>query len=1051
MAPAARFIGTEDVLTTELGEALGAAALAEEAPLVAELARQAGMDAVARARIGERAARLLVAVREAAAQGSGLDDFLQRYGLDTQEGVLLMCLAEALLRIPDAPTADALIADRVGRGDWRAHLDDSASLFVNASTWGLMLTGALLAPDPERARQPWQWLRSVVARLGEPVARAALGQALRILGRQFVFGGDVGEALERAAESHPWECHSFDMLGEGALDAADARRHAQAYQDAIAAVGARARATGSSTAGRDSVSIKLSALHPRYELAQRERVMRELAPLLGTLAQQAAQSRIGLTIDAEECDRLELSLQLFARLLDAPAAGAASLGLAVQAYQKRAPVAIDWLAAQLRQRRRRASVRLVKGAYWDSEIKRAQLAGLADYPVFTRKLHTDVAYLACARRLHGHRACIESQFATHNAHTVAWIVELFGAEPLEFQRLHGMGESLYAALCSGREDARGADHGPRCRVYAPVGPQSELLPYLVRRLLENGANTSFVHRAVDRTLPLQAVLRDPVEVLAEAPVQPGLPPPVSICGPGRLCASGVDLSDTRQWRRLREELETAAAADWRAQPLIDGQRVDGEWQPLQGRLPAAPPVGAWVASTAADVARAAHGAARALPEWDARGGPERAEILEQAASLFEDARGALLARCVREAGRTVSDSLGEWREAIDLLRYYAQQARLNFAAARALPGAEGELNRLRWRARGVFACISPWNFPLAIFTGQIAAALAAGNTVLAKPAEQTPLTAAYAVELLQCAGVPPDVLHLLPGDGAVGTAMLARPEVAGVAFTGSEDTALRIARQLAQRPGPIAALIAETGGLNVLLADSSALLPQLAADALSSAFNSAGQRCSAARVLCVQRDIHAELVRRLAGAMDELVLGDPALLATDVGPVIDEDALRSLHEYAGRLRRQGRIVHRARAPAGGGLFFAPLLASIERLDDVPGEVFGPILHVLPFHSDALPALLQQIDASGYGLTLGIHTRIESRAEWIAQRLRVGNVYVNRNMIGAVVGMQPFGGCGRSGTGPKAGGPSYLTRFAVEQSISVNSAAVGGNAALLSRS
>ena len=1037
------FVTAEAAGATVLGEALGAACLTDEGALVQHLARQAHCDEPARQRITARALRLVQAVREDAARSGGLDAFLQTYGLDSQEGVLLLCLAEALLRIPDSGTADALIADRIGRGDWRAHLDDGATLFVNASTWGLLLTGALLSPDAGRARRPLGWLRELVTRLGEPVVRAALRQAMQILGEQFVFGADLDGALARSRAKAAGECHTFDMLGEAALGATDARRHLQDYRDAIAAIGRQREAAGPGPV--DSVSVKLSALHPRYELAQRTRVLQELLPLLQTLLLQASQAGVPLTIDAEECERLELSLQLFAHLLEHPAAGhPGALGLAVQAYQKRAPVVIDWLAGLARARGRRIGVRLVKGAYWDSEIKRAQQAGLADYPVYTRKLHTDVAYLACARRLHAHREWIGGQFATHNAHTVAWIAELYAGEAVEFQRLHGMGVALYRAVLEGAADVRAS-----VRIYAPVGPHAELLPYLVRRLLENGANTSFVHRAADRRLDPHEVVRDPT-LQPDLGVAAELPRPPQLYGAARRNSAGVNLFDLRQWQSLQYECRAAAAEPWLAQAVVDGQARSGALRPSFDPAALERRIGQWCPASPADVERAAESAAAAGPQWDRLGGEARALILERAADLFEAARGPLLARCVREGGRTLMDSLGEWREAVDFLRYYAQQARALFAGEQPLPGPDGERNALRLQARGVFACISPWNFPLALFTGQVAAALAAGNSVLAKPAEQTPLTAALACELLHAAGVPPEVLQFLPGDGVVGAQLCRDLRVDGVAFTGSTQTAQTIARLLAARDGPIATLIAETGGVNALIADSSALLAQLVPDAIASAFNSAGQRCSAARVLFAQTEICAPLLEALAGAMDELRLGDPGLLATDVGPLIDADALAALRAHEARLAALGAIVHRAPSAALNGHFFAPLLARLERLTQLPEEVFGPVLHVIPWQAAELERVVADINASGHGLTLGIHTRIESRAEWIARAARVGNVYVNRNMIGAVVGVQPFGGRGRSGTGPKAGGPQTLQRYATEQCVAVNSAAIGGNAALLRR-
>jgi RHH-type transcriptional regulator, proline utilization regulon repressor / proline dehydrogenase / delta 1-pyrroline-5-carboxylate dehydrogenase len=1046
-----------------IGSAVGAAInddyLADELPLVRALAAQARLDPPARERVAQRAVQLVEAVRIGADAAAGIDEFLQTYGLDSQEGVLLLCLAEALLRIPDAATADRLIADRLGRGDWRAHLDDSASLFVNASTFGLMLTGALLTPDATLSRDPQGWLRGIVGRIGEPVARTALRQAMRILSQQFIFGTDLEGALKRAAGARGGERYSFDMLGEAAMNSRDARHHLEAYRDAVAQVGRAAqRGAGAGTlplAARNSVSVKLSALHPRYELAQRERVHAELLPAISDLLAQAEQAGIGLTIDAEECERLELSLQLFEQLLRTPAAArAGQLGLAVQAYQKRSLRVIDWLVARLRASERHITLRLVKGAYWDTEIKRAQQAGLASYPVFTRKQHTDIAYLACARRLAAHREHISAQFATHNAHTVAYVAELYGSETtaFEYQRLHGMGEALYEAVRAGAAGTRGAHYA--CRVYAPVGPQSELLPYLVRRLLENGANTSFVHRAGDRGQAASEVVRDPTDAApgGGAPFVTTLPEPARMFAPERRNSAGINLHDSGVLALLARECGAASRSEWLARPMIGGAELSGPTTPVVNPADHADLAGECVSATAQQVQQAALIGAQSWPEWDAAGGAQRAAVLERAAELFERERAGLLARCVREAGKTLADSVSEWREAIDFLRYYAVQARAEFTQERSLPGPAGEANTLRLRARGVFGCISPWNFPLAIFTGQIAAALAAGNSVLAKPAEQTPLTAAFATALLHQAGVPAGVLQLLPGDGAVGAAITSLEDLAGVAFTGSSDTAQLIARSLAARRGAIATLIAETGGQNALIADSSALVEQVVQDLLTSSYNSAGQRCSAVRVLYVQEELAPRLIEALCGAMDELVLGDPALLSTDIGPLIDAPALAALELHARRLGAAGQLLHRGRAPRGGlaGFYFAPLLAEIGSIGELESEVFGPVLHVVRFRGSEIARVVDDINATGFGLTLGIHTRIESRALQIAQRARVGNVYVNRNTIGAVVGVQPFGGCNRSGTGPKAGGPHYLTRFATEQCLTVNTAAVGGNAALLSQ-
>jgi RHH-type proline utilization regulon transcriptional repressor/proline dehydrogenase/delta 1-pyrroline-5-carboxylate dehydrogenase len=1039
-------------LATPVGEALNPDFLADELPLVRTLAQRARLPADARGRILGRAVALVEAVRAGAGEAAGIDEFLQSYGLESQEGVLLLCLAEALLRIPDNDTADHLIADRLARGDWRAHLDDEASLFVNASTFALMLSGKLFEPAPALQRDPVGWMKRLVARLGEPVARTALRTAMGILSGQFIFGIDLPAALKRAAAAPAGTRHSFDMLGEGALARRDAAHHLEAYHEAIRALGRACAGDGRRLMERDGVSIKLSALHPRYELAQRERVLRELLPDMAGLLEAAATAGISLTIDAEESERLELSLLLIERLLEHPASAApAQLGLAVQAYQKRAPRALDWLVAAARARSRHIHVRLVKGAYWDTEVKRTQQAGLADYPVYTRKLHTDIAYLACARQLSAARDVVSAQFATHNAQTVAYVSELYRDAPqaCEFQRLHGMGESLYKAV------AAGAAGGPRaCRVYSPVGPQSELLPYLVRRLLENGANASFVHRAADRGQPAEAVAADPTDVTSEGGegLRITLPRPGAMFGAERSNSPGIHLGDSLVLAALACDCAAAGEGGWLAQPLIGGGAVSGATEPVVNPADLRDLPGECVLAEAEQVQAAAAQASLAWRSWDALGGERRAAVLERAAGLFERERAALIARIVREAGRTIPDTVSEWREAVDFLRYYAARARGEFPGEILLPGPAGEANTLRLRGRGVFACISPWNFPLAIFTGQVAAALAAGNAVLAKPAGQTPLTAMLAVQLLHEAGVPPDVLHFLPGGPAVGAALSGLEPLAGVAFTGSTATAQRIARALAARNGPIATLIAETGGQNALLADSSALVEQVVLDLLASSFNSAGQRCSAVRVLYVQQELAPRLLEVLAGAMDELVVGDPACIDTDVGPLIDAAALARVEAHLAGLASRGQLLHRTPLPAGlaPGHYCAPALAEIGAIGELAGEVFGPVLHVVRFRAGDLGAVVEDINDTGFGLTLGIHTRIESRAQAIAARARVGNVYINRNTIGAVVGVQPFGGCGLSGTGPKAGGPHYLARFASEQTLSVNTAAVGGNAALLSQ-
>jgi RHH-type proline utilization regulon transcriptional repressor/proline dehydrogenase/delta 1-pyrroline-5-carboxylate dehydrogenase len=885
----------------------------------------------------------------------------------------------------------------------------------------------------------------LVTRLGEPVVRAALGQAMRILGTQFVMGGAIGPALQRASaeDDREWR-YSFDMLGEAALSWTEAGRHFDDYARAIDAIAAADRkSTGHE---RASISVKLSALHPRYEPGRAQRVLDELRPRVLDLVQRAAEHNVPLTIDAEEADRLELSMAVVRALLVAPRlAGWNGLGLAVQAYQRRAPAVLDWLLDQATRNKRHLNIRLVKGAYWDSEIKRAQEQGLASYPVYTRKASTDVAWLACARRLIKADAdLVYPQFATHNAHAVAWVLGAAGAakREFEFQRLHGMGRELYEAV-----DAP-------CRVYAPVGPHAELLPYLVRRLLENGANTSFVHRILDERLPIADVVRDPVaevRALAEIP-HPSIPDPQALFGKARRNSAGFNFGDGAQATALLREGAQFASHRYRCVPLVVDVREEGVGRPVLNPARLDDEIGTVIETTATQALAALSAASDAFARWEASAVVQRAASLRRAADAFEAHRVELCSLCVREAGKTWANAVAEVREAVDFLRYYAACAEQRFGAPVEMPGLTGERNELAWHGRGVFVCISPWNFPLAIFTGQMAAALVTGNTVLAKPAEQTPLIAARAVQLLHEAGVPREVLSLLPGDGAtLGRALLSDPRVAGVAFTGSTEVAQLINRQLAARDAPIAAFIAETGGQNVMFVDSSALPEQVVRDVATSAFDSAGQRCSAARVLLLQEDVADRCIDLLRGYMETLLVGDPASLETDVGPVIDGEVRNSLEAHVARLAPSARWVQRADVPEGiarRGHYFAPVAMEIDSLSWLKREVFGPVLHVLRYRAADLDAMVDQINALGYGLTLGVQTRIEATARRIAARARVGNVYVNRNMIGAVVGAQPFGGCGLSGTGPKAGGPHYLDRFATERTVSTNTAAIGGNASLL---
>ncbi|MBV9829869.1 MAG: bifunctional proline dehydrogenase/L-glutamate gamma-semialdehyde dehydrogenase PutA [Alphaproteobacteria bacterium] len=1000
-----------------------------------------------RSRITARARALVEAVRHNRVGTSGLDAFIHEYSLSSPEGVALLCLAEALLRIPDTDTVDRLIRDKIGGADWQRHLGHSGSIFVNASTWALMLTGRLLRPD-RGEHDLGHVLRRLMARTSEPVWRQTVTAAMRILADQFILGRTIGEALDRArsAEAAGYR-HSFDMLGEAARTMPDAERYRASYQAAIAAIGG---AVGDrQVEAAPGISVKLSALHPRYEMAQRERVMGELLPVLLDLARQAREAAIGFTIDAEEADRLDLSLDLIEALALSPdLAGWDGLGLAVQAYQKRALPLLDWLADLAARGRRRLRVRLVKGAYWDSEIKHAQERGLADYPVFTRKVATDVSYLACARRMLAAGTAFYPQFATHNAHTVSAILELASDRyDWEFQRLHGMGEALY------REIVGPAALDRPCRIYAPVGGHEELLAYLVRRLLENGANTSFVNRLIDEHEPVDKIVADPIARLADVPHKrhPHIALPRDLFR-DRRNSRGLDLSEPRTLAALRYDLAVAFTRQAQAAPIIGGVEQPGPAIAVVSPSGYREPIGTVLAATPAQVEAALAAAVPAAAAWDTVSASRRAAMLERAAERFEAEQANLLALIVREGGRTIPAALSELREACDYLRYYAARARAEFHRPVVLPGPTGEHNQIALHGRGVFACISPWNFPLAIFTGQVAAALAAGNAVIAKPAEQTPLVAAAAVRLLQAAGIPGDVLHLLPGDGeTIGGALVRDPRVAGVAMTGSTETARTIARLLADREGPIVPLIAETGGQNALIVDSSALTEQVVADALISAFDSAGQRCSALRVLYLQEDIAERVLTMLSGAAAELCIGDPALIATDIGPVIDGEARQRLERHAARMAEEGRLVFAGRLPPdfANGTFFPPHIFEIARGSLLTGEVFGPILHVVRWQADRLDTVLDEIAATGYGLTLGVHSRIEATVRHIASRLRIGNIYINRNMIGAVVGAQPFGGDGLSGTGPKAGGPRYLHRFATERTMSVDTTAAGGNATLMS--
>ena len=1021
-------------------------ALFPEDGSVTRLLRSLELTGGARHRAVAVAAALVEGARARRDERPFLDAFLQEFGLSNQEGIALMCIAEALLRIPDDATADRLIAEQLAGADWSSHAGKSESLFVNASTWGLMLTGGILDLDPAIRSDAAGWMRSLTRKAGEPVVRLAVRRAMRIIGGEFVVGRTIEEALKRSAAERELSLCSFDMLGEGARTLRDAERYFESYGTAIDAIGAAAK--GRAPHEASSISIKLSALEPRYLLTQRERVLARLIPRLAALAGRAARAGIQLTIDAEEADRLDLSLTVIEALSRETATRDwPGLGLAVQAYGKRAPDVIDWVGALARATGRRMTVRLVKGAYWDSEIKRTQERGLDGYPVYTRKVTTDVSYLACAGRLFAHAGWISPQFATHNAHTIAAILELAPAGALyEFQRLHGMGGLLYA------EAIRQIENFPPIRAYAPVGEHKDLLAYLVRRLLENGANTSFVNRFMDEQVAVGEIVRDPITELErlESAQNPRIPNPVALY-PDRRNSGGVDFGNPAALEALCASVAAQRELVQRGGPIIDGKARTGDALAIMNPADRREVVGRLREATAAEISQAFDAAAAAQRAWNRRGGAARAAALDRAADLLETRRTEFFGLLVREAGKTLPDAVAEVREAADFCRYYAMQARAQFAGATRLAGPTGEANEMSLQGRGVFACISPWNFPLAIFTGQVTAALAAGNAVVAKPAEPTPLVAARMVTLLHEAGVAPEALQFVPSAGrAFGEIAFRHAALGGVAMTGSTATAITINRALAERNGAILPLIAETGGMNAMLVDSTALPEQVVDDVVNSAFLSAGQRCSALRLLFIQEDVADTVIEMIAGAMEELVIGDPARASTDVGPVITAAAAERLMAHVARMRAEARLIKACELPAAQshGTFVAPHLFELRDAAQLTREEFGPVLHVVRYRASDIDQVLAAIRSTGYGLTLGVQTRLESFWRRVFDATNTGNTYVNRNMIGAVVGVQPFGGTGLSGTGPKAGGPHYLARFAGERTLTVNTTATGGNAALL---
>lgn len=993
--------------------------------------------------IDARTARLVTAIRENSGSIGGVEDFLREYGLSTREGLALMVLAEALLRVPDALTQDKLIEDKLKEGGWSEHQGNGGPLFVSGSAWALGMTARIIRPG----ETPEGVVQGMVKRLGLPTVRSATKQAMRFLGHHFVLGETISDGLSRAAKNEKRGFrHSFDMLGEGARTAADAERYFKSYTDAIKAIGkwSAANAKTKKLPDRMGISVKLSALHPRYLATHDERVMRELPPKVLELAQLAKSYDLNFTIDAEEADRLELSLDVIAAVFSDPSLdGWDGFGLAIQAYQKRAPKVIAYITELCERLNRRMMVRLVKGAYWDTEVKRAQERGLDDYPVWTRKSATDLAYLACAQQMLKARPRLFPQFATHNALTVATIVEMAGNDRsgFEFQRLHGMGEAVYEALAEYEQLT--------CRIYAPVGGYRDLLAYLVRRLLENGANSSFVAMAGDKTIPIEKLSVRPQQALGldhgHSARHKEIPLPANLYG-ARKNSAGFEFGHRESLGALKASLGTGAEAI-QAYPLYPGYKPVGTGTPTLNPANRTRQTGSVIEATEADVTMAFNALEKGFSKWAATPVEMRAAALEKMADLLQANRDHLLAVLAAEAGKTLEDGMSEIREAIDFCRYYAADARAKFGTVQKMPGPAGEENRYSWRGRGIFACISPWNFPLAIFLGQITAALVAGNAVVAKPAPQTPLIAFEAVRLLYAAGIPGDALALLPGGPAAGAAITADPRLAGVAFTGSTTTARAINRTLAAKDGPIVPLIAETGGLNAMIVDATALGEQVADDVVMSAFRSAGQRCSALRIVYLQDDIADHMLDLIEGAARELSLGDPLLPSTDIGPIIDSKQLAMLTDHIEDMRKTQKVRYAGKAPQNG-TFFAPHIVELDRPEALTKEIFGPVLHVVRWKGKDLDKVIASVKSTGYGLTLGIHSRIEATIQKISKALDTGNVYVNRNMIGAVVGSQPFGGSGLSGTGFKAGGPAYLLRFAGEQVVSINTAAAGGNASLI---
>ena len=1017
--------------------------LEDEEKVVKSLLEHVEIDPLCLQRIQFSAGDLVEHVRESKKQQGSIEAFIQEYDISTDEGTVLMCLAEALLRIPDNGTADKLIKDKLSPAQWNKHLGQSQSLFVNASTWGLMLGSKLIKTYPD-ADNSWEIISHLKNRVGEPIVRTALKQAMRIMGTQFVMQTSIEAAIQRSQkEFHSNYRFSYDMLGEAALSTKDADRYFKEYLNALEII-AKQRDKFSNIYEAPSLSIKLSALHPRYEVAQYQRVMDELLPKVKEIVTLAKQFDIAITLDAEETDRLDLSLDILEKLFsDKTLQGWNGLGLAVQAYQKRAYSVLEWLKQQAKDKNFKIPIRLVKGAYWDTEIKRAQERGLSDYPVFTRKVNTDISYIACAKFMLDHSTLFYPQFATHNAHTIATVIELAeDTADFEFQRLHGMGQTLYDTTI---------DKHP-CRIYSPVGGYKDLLPYLVRRLLENGANTSFVNRIENPEIPIENIIENPIDKLErfESIHNSNIPKPIYLYGANRPNSIGPNVNDYACINDLLNKIQQKAS--WLAKPLIGKEHTSGKKKvihsPFEDRL-----IGEVQMATEEEIKHCLANAFLHYDQWKNSSLENRITIIQSFAELLEKNKTKLYSLCIQEAGKTLNDAISEVREAIDFCYYYIEQAKLLFGEEDRLPGPTGEKNVLQLHGRGIFVCISPWNFPLAIFIGQIVAAFISGNTVIAKPSSNSSLIAYYATKLLFEAGADENYLYYLPCQSdLLEKTLLSDHRINGVAFTGSMSAASQINRTLANRETAIAPLIAETGGQNAMIVDSSAFMEQVAKDVIASAFYSAGQRCSALRILLVQEDIKESLIGILCEAMQELVIGPPSSLDTDIPPVIDENAKNNLNEYKNAMKDSGKLIFELITPNNLiGHYVNPSIFEINSFSDLSGEQFGPFLHVMSYKSSNLEDVINEINNLGYGLTLGIHSRIDETINYISKHANVGNIYINRNMIGAVVGVQPFGGEGLSGTGPKAGGPNYLQRFCTEKTISTNTSAIGGNTDLLNLS